>query len=261
MLRFQPSLACGLLFIALANSLVGCQREVDAVGKQLLVDGQQRYWAKQYPEAEEKFNQFLLQYEKSYAAGEAYYLRGLSRLHQSKIDEARADLEHAGGSSIPQVRSLAYAALGNLAFESDQDQAAIVYYERALNDLKREAPMDKVLFRLGVALQRQGAWDQAQRYFSKLMYWFKDSDMVTEARRRYAARSFSIQCGAFADARNANRQAQMLRNKGFPVEEKLLLQNRKTLHVVLVGKYPDYAAAKADEARIAVHFQPTRIVP
>lgn len=249
------------MFVALTVLLVGCQREIDTAGKQLLLDGQQCYWATQYPLAEEKFNQFLLQYAKSYAAGEAYYLRGLSRLHQSRSDQARADLKQAGESGMPQVRGLACAALGNLEFEADQDQSAIVYYKRALSDLKRESPMDKVLFRLGVALQRQGAWDEAQRYFSKLMYWFKESDMVTEARRRYTARSFSIQCGAFADVRNANRRAEMLRNAGFPVEEKLILQNRKTLHVVLVGKYPNYAVAKADEARIAVHFQPTRIVP
>ncbi len=182
---------------------------------------------------------------------EAFYWRGLAEVGRKRPGAARADFEQAlAADPPPELRGLARIALGNLAFEEGRDADAVAAYGEALQDPPEGPPMERVALRLAIALQRLGRWTEADTYLAYVMEHYRGTPAAAEARRRYRARGFAVQTGAYASPANAQVQAAKLRGAGLAPTIVRATGGGRTLHTVRVGKVSTYGEAAALATRV-----------
>lgn len=254
--RFAAVAAVGLV-----TWVTGCEG-VPPAARQMLLTANENYQRGQYLAAEQSSTTFLHHFESSPAAGEAYYIRGLSRAQQHQEAAARADFQAgAKRATRDDLRAYCHAMLGNYAYEDGDVAAAAGHYAAAEPNLPRESPTDLILYRYGVCLQRLGRWKDARQRFSRLLDQFASSPRADAARRLalWPNDAFSIQCGAFGRVDNANAVAGTLRKRGLSPETVYLDLGGTPMWRVIVGRYATYAEARADLARVRA-IEPTALV-
>jgi len=237
---------CVLLLCALAAA-AGCAKgALNKEGQRLFTVGYDSLQQGRYPDADRNFTRVIAGNPNSWALSEVFYFRGLTRLRMGRRTEAKTDfLQGAShyGRKLTQVYSV--VALANLEYEEGHDTMAVNLYKRALARDLGEVPVDAVLFRLAVGLQRLGHWREADDTFAHLIDKYGESELRTAAQRRFQASFFTVQVGAFADRRNARSLAGKLRAEKWPVVVGLVAGKDKTLHTVSVGQYRTYLDARA----------------
>ncbi|MGB3087533.1 MAG: tetratricopeptide repeat protein [Phycisphaerae bacterium] len=219
--------------------------------------------AGRWHEAAEAFTTFLQAHPGSPARGEAYYYRGLARVRLGARDEALADFQHAvRAAPPPPIDAYAHVAIGNLHYEAEEDREAVLAYARALKNPPDDLPLERVLLRLAISLQRIGKWRSADTYLAYVMeHYPKTAAAAAEARRRYRAGAFSVQTGAYASSTGASHEAARLRAAGFQPRLGMTERNRKRFHTVRVGQARTYAEAVALAKRVGAAGFATWVVP
>lgn len=249
-----------LLSAGLAIALVGCDGMLPPAGAKLLGEVEQAYQDGDDATAIVRADRFLLSYNGTNAAGEAYYLRGLAHARRRERDLARRDFEQAlQRAHRKDLAPLTQVALGNLDFEQWKLGTAAEHYRVAVEQLPNEPPKDLVLYRLGLCEARLGHWAQARNWFSQVMHLFSHSAVEPAARRYAAADAFTVQCGAYSDWRNADRQVRMLKERNLPAERRMDSHGR--YHLVQVGRYPRYQEARTALAKVRGLVPTAIIVP
>ena len=237
---------CVLLLCALATA-AGCAKgPLNKEGQRLFTAGYEGLQQGRYPDADRNFTQVIAGNPNSWALSEVFYFRGLTRLRMGRRGDAKADfLQGASryGRELTQIYSV--VALANLEYEEGHDTVAVNLYKRALARDLGEVPVDAVLFRLAVGLQRLGHWREADDTFARLINKYGESELHAAARQRFQASFFTVQVGAFVDRRNAQSLADKLRAEKWPVAVGLAVATDKTLHIVSVGQYRTYLDARA----------------
>ena len=218
--------------------------------------------AGRWHEAAEAFTTFLQAHPGSPARGEAYYYRGLARVRLGARDEALADFQHAvRAAPPPPIDAYANVAIGNLHYEAGEDREAVLAYARVLKNPPDDLPLERVLLRLAISLQRIGKWRSADTYLAYVMEHYPKTAAAAEARRRYQAGAFSVQTGAYASSTGASREAARLRSAGFQPRLGMTERNRKRFHTVRVGRSQTHAEAVALAKRIGAAGFATWVVP
>ncbi len=237
---------CVLLLCALATA-AGCAKgPLNKEGQRLFTAGYESLKQGRYPDADRIFTQVIVRNPNSWALSEVFYFRGLTRLRMGQRGEAKADFQQGAsryGRELTQIYSA--VALANLVYEEGNDRQAVHLYQQVLQCDLGEVPVDAVLFRLGVGLQRLGRWREADDTFAHLINKYGKSQLRTAAQRRFQASFFTVQMGAFVDRRNARSLAGKLRAEKWPVVVGLVAGADKTLHTVSVGRYRTYLDARA----------------
>jgi len=222
----------------------------------------QAFQAGQYAQAVDGFTRYLRSCPTTPTRGEVYYYRGQALVHLNRQREARADFERAIGAEAPEpIRSFARAAIGNLYYEEGNDAKALEAYAPLFRSPRAEVPMDQVLLRTGVSLQRLGKWATADKYLQRLVETHPDTQAAAEARRRLHATGFSVQTGAFASADAAQQEAARVRAAGFTPRIETVRRGRQTLCTVQVGKVRTWAEAEGLAQRLRLGGFATVIVP
>lgn len=182
------------------------------------------------------------------AAADAFYYRGLARTQLRQRDPARRDLDSAARlAKDPALRALAHAQLGNLDFDDQRYGDAIRHYRAARPDLPASAPIDRILYQYGVALERTGASAESRQIFAELTQKYPSSPFAVQAgSRRGGANVFSIQCGVFNRGDLAQQAAGRLRGQGF---DATVVPDGGSFKV-RVGRYRTYAEASAQLPRV-----------
>ncbi len=249
----RPSVACLALLAALLPAAAGgCASSAQRPGGTYFDAGHAAYARGQWQAAADDFTRYLQIYPSSPHRAEAYYYRGNARVHLGRRADALADFQRAVvAEPHPAIRSLAHVALGNLYFEGGHDREAVRAYAEALKAPPPETPLERVLLRLAISLQRLGKWTQADRYLAWVIENHASTGAATEARRRYRAAAFAVQTGAYASSAGARREALRLRQAGFRPR----IAARRTgagrpLHAVHVGQVGTYAEAAALARRV-----------
>jgi tetratricopeptide (TPR) repeat protein len=234
----------------------------------LLRQGFQFYSAQQVDQAEAAADRFIADHPNAPEIDQAYYLRGISRLTQGHSAAAAADLRLAiQKTSRPDLRSKAYRALGDLAYDQDQWPDALRDFQAALNNPTLDPTTANYLnYRIGAVLQAQGDWPQAEPWFAKVIAARRDPALTDRALRRLHARAFALQYGAFQDPQSAQALAAQLRDGGIPAnvvtEARTDPRSDPTVwYLVQSGSYPTYAAATAARNQILPQIPVTVIVP
>ena len=242
---------CGIWILLLPGIFaVGCMQPLDSQGRAILVAGRQQYGESNYVQSSNTLSQFLEKYNRTQESGEAWYLRGLCyrEIGTSNEAAAQADLKNAAARGADAgLRALSRVALGHMCYEKTTPDlaGAIEHYEKSLKGLKNEPPKDVVLYRLGTALQKQGKWSQADRYFSQCFDTFGNSTFAPYARKQFGSKMFRIQVTALSDLRNAQKKVQELRGAGWKADwTAMQKEDGKMLYQVRVGKYPNYGEAQ-----------------
>lgn len=232
-----------------STAVAGCG-ELPPAGRNMLRSGSQAYREGRYDDARTVLTQFLSQYGATDPAAEAYYVRGLCRLRQRDREGARKDMHLAvGHTGNEDLLARARAVLGSMAYEDGDWAAAVEHYAPAVTRLPPAPPLDQILYRHGVSLQRLGRWAQARDQFSRLLQAFPNSSTVPHARRAFSWRQdwFSIQCGAYQQrgsaATEAGRLTAALKAGDLKAEHRLDWRGGQAVYVVRVGRFPTYAEA------------------
>jgi tetratricopeptide (TPR) repeat protein len=254
MMRLDLKLIAALSILPLT---VGCP-EPASTDIQLLEEGRRAYDAKQYDRAIEILTRFINAGTDREQLAVALYTRGAAEAAGAqpgtpRRQRAYADVQRAAASSSdPTLQWRAAALLGTMYFEDEQWASAIAQYRTAIERMPKASPMDMLLYRQGLCLERTNRWSEARTVFQWIVNEFTGGPYAAAALRRIAlnADHFAIQCGVFAEKRNAEKLAADLRAKGYSADVRPELIERRTKQVVFVGRFTDYAEALRELARV-----------
>ena len=110
--------------------------------------------------------------------------------------------------------------------------------------LPERPPLDAVLYRLAVSLQGIGQWSQADEHLSRCFNDFERSVYADHARRRFGARMFSLQVGAFEKLNGAKKVVNELTQQGWPANWSAQRRDGQLLYVVQTGQYNTFTQAQ-----------------
>jgi TolA-binding protein len=248
--------AAGFLAVA------GCASSVTREAQQDFNPGRAAFEAGRWQEAADAFTRFLAAHPSSPARGEVYYCRGLAEVRLTRRDEALADFQRAiRAAPPPPIPAYARVAAGNLHFEEGRDWDAVRAYNGVLRNPPDGVPLDRLVLRLAISLQRVGRWSTADTYLAYVIANFPGTPAAAEARRRYRAGAFTVQTGAYTSSEGAHREASRLRTAGFAPEIGVTQQQACRLHTVRVGRAQTYAEALSLAQRVSAAGFSAYVVP
>lgn len=180
--------------------------------------------------------------------------------------EAKANLQQARTVYIralkadPSTRLEAYirAGIGNVAFYQDDYQTAVEQFATAYDRLDESGLQAMTLLRMGMAQQRLGRWEQADRTFLQLQRLFPQSSAAQVSRTKYGARQFWLQLATFSQPALADKAIIQLQKEGFRPSRTADAQGR---HIVRVGPANSYAEALGLKIRLAATYPGSIINP
>jgi TolA-binding protein len=244
-------LVAGLVAV-IAAAVPGCAKgPLDRDSQALFTAGHERFLAGDYRAAEQKFGQVIAGNPTSWALSEVHYFRGLARLKLGRRSEARNDFRKGAtlfGRELTQVYSA--VALANLEYEEGNDATAAHLYGQALEHRVKGLPIDRVLYRYAVSLQRLGRWAEAEDALCELISDHGDSPLAAAAGRRFHVDAFTVQVGAFANPANARALAEKVRREGYAVTVSPTGPIEKRLNAVCAGRFSTHREAEAAAARL-----------
>ena len=246
-MRKTSGLARTVTLLCLAGGVLGCNGQLNPQAKDLLRSGYDMYGRGDDRETVRRMDAFLQENGRSSRADEGYYLRGLAKYRLGDRPGAEADLNEAlGRTERKDIRVGARFALGEMAYEDGDMALAENAYRQALADIEPgQKSAERVYYRLGCILQRQGRWRDASGQFRRLRHHFVDSELAKRAGRRVNGDAWTVQVGAFRAKSRADAVAAELRGKGFQAFSQPVPEDSTLLFVVQVGLYPTYEQAVA----------------
>jgi len=239
----------------------GCTEKMQA-DRAAFDDAFSAFQAGQWQRSADGFTKFLRSDPTSESRGEVYYYRGEALVRLNRRPEAMADFQRAIGAPARQpILAFSQVAIGNLNYEEGYDVKAVEYYAEAMKGPQDDLPMDLVMLRLGISLQRLGQWPMADKYLDRVVDRFPETAAAVEARRRLHTTAFAIQTGAFTTPSAAQHESERLRASGYEVHLGEAVRNGQVLHTVQVGRARNYVEAQALGRRLAESGFSALIVP
>jgi len=244
-MRRRRDSAWAVSVLCALGALFGCNGPLGPQAKELLRSGYTSYDKGDDQATVSRMSEFLAAHGRSRRADEAYYLRGLALYRLKDREGARADLnEAASRTSHKALRVRAMAALGELAYEDGEMAFAENMYRQALAAMAPDdVQADRVHYRLGCILQRQGRWRKADAQFNRLIYRFGDSALAGRARARVHCSMWTVQAAAYSRKARAAAAAAKLRRSGLSSFSRAVSTGGELLFVVQVGRYATYEQA------------------
>jgi len=260
-MRRQGCLAAWAAGLLLVSS--GCNGPLSPQAQELLLAGVDAYKRGDDKEAVGKLDEFLKDNAKSQAAGQAFYMRGLARYRLKDYPSAKVDLLDAlNRGPGEELRAKSAAALGDLAYDTEDVPVAETMYRRAMDGLKKDQPpADQVYYRLGCTLQRLGRWTEADQQFDRLIYLFEGTEFARRAARLTHATVWTVQAGALRDRQRADAAARSLQAKGLQASVAMVLDGGQAVFAVRVGRYADYEQARSDLPKVKPYSSDAYVTP
>jgi TolA-binding protein len=231
--------------LVLLLAVAGCKTTQDTTRVELLA-AENAYREADYRAAIDRLSAYLQAHPESEHRARAQYVRGLAAARAGQRSLAYSDFEQAAErASDGQIAWSAAAVLGVLHFEDERWDSAAYWLEKAVREMPTVAPMDALLFRLGLCRERTSRWEAAEAAYRRVVQLFPSGRYSDLARRRLevGAASYAVQCGVFSNPRNAERLENQLRRNGLDPRVEQEARDGRPYYVVLVGKYKDYEAA------------------
>jgi len=225
----------------------GCgPRPLTPEARRLLEDGIDAYDQGNASAAVRQFDTFLRDYGRMQRADEARYYRGLAHYGLGHVDAAQEDLQRAAArTSDDQLRGKALIGLADIAYDADDMAEAERLFVQSLDNLERgRPPRDRVLYRLGDALQRQSRWPQANRYFNQLIGDFEGTALARQAAERVNGQHWTVEAGRFANTSDAQGLAATLARAGLSAGLWRRMVDDRLVVYVYVGHYSTYEHAQ-----------------
>jgi tetratricopeptide (TPR) repeat protein len=251
------------VLLATGCGLAGCGG-VPASALRQVSEAQTAAAGGRYARAEQLVDPVIRAHGRKRQTATAYYVRGLCRIQSGARAGAREDFDSALRlSQDAELSALVEAQLGNMAFDDGDYSAACLHYEKAAPRLPHSAPSDRVLLQYGIALQRSGRFDEADRKYAQLIESYPNSPHLAAAHAKQAwdGAYFAIQCGAFGQQASAQALAASLHSRGLKSSITAEERGGSRLFMVRVGRFPSYADAARLLARVRAVAPDAYIVP
>ncbi|MGH7179292.1 MAG: SPOR domain-containing protein [Tepidisphaeraceae bacterium] len=250
-------LACGIL--------VGC---ADQSAKQNLSAGYQSLQAGQFDDALARADAQIKAGAHAPGTAEALYLRGRTLEQRTKSDPAQGKSDLAGArdaytqalrlSPNQPLESYIRASLGNVAYWQDDYATAEQQWIEAYGKIPGDDVNAFILYRIGLAQQRQGNFTHADATFAKVQQQAPNTEAAERARSHSGYRAFTVQVATFASPQSADAAIATLRRSGaIPTRQ----TNSRGQLVISIGPASTYPQAQALKDRFASSYPDAIIVP
>lgn len=250
---------CGLFFTLLVLS--GCAAAPPPVTAHLQ-SGYQAYQQGRFLNAENIARTYIAADTTGKNLAEAYYLAAISEEHQDELALAAQDYQAAINHSQRQdLQGKSYKALGDLSYVQARFNRAIINYKNFLTVDPSAAPDPRMLYRLGIALQNTGQWNDSRQYLDHLIASFPNSQLAKSAMHRLTMNHFTLQFGAWNNAAAAWRQVAGLKARGMAANVVSRSIAGRRLFLVQGGVYMTYSAAMAARSAAASQAPQVIVVP
>ncbi len=190
-------------------------------------------------------------YEEMQAANDAEAARNLAAARQAYVSALQL--------SPPQpLAARLRTGVANVAYFQEDYPTAIQQWTIAYEQTDLEDQKPWILYRIGLANQRLGNFDQADRLFAQVQQQYPNTEPANRARARQGHRAFHVQVGVFSQPLLANRMVEDLKSQGLAAT---ISPDNQGRHVVLVGPASTWAAARQIQERLRPQYPDALIVP
>ena len=256
-----------VVLLAASISLGGCSSDGDARAN--LESGYQALESKNYDTAMSAADQQLSKAPGGPGSAEALYLRGraLEQRQASSPQQSRADWQAARAAyqealaqkPSPQLEAHIRAGLANVAYFQD-DYATAIQQWSAVNprDLKNPDVTSWILYRTGIAQQRIGQFEAADKTFASVQQQFPGTEPARRAKEHQGVRAFYVQLGAYTNATSASSAASDVRRQGV---NPVTIKDPQGRQLLRVGPVPSYAQAVSLKSRFTSKYPDAIVVP
>ncbi|MBC7785827.1 MAG: SPOR domain-containing protein [Burkholderiales bacterium] len=256
----------GILAPLIAGICAGCTTEPISID---LERSRAALAMNEYADAQAAAETYLAGDPSGPRAAEANYLKGraLEDRTAATADEARDNLQGArtayvaaltAGTQDRALEGLIRASLADVAYWQEDFAVAAEQGNAAYGLLSDDDARAWTLYRTGVAQQRMGSFEEADKSLNAVQTQHPGSEPASRARPRTGVRAFSVQAATFAQASIADSAIASLTQQGFSVTKRL---NDSGKTVIMVGPYQSYAQASGVRTRLAAKYPDAMIVP
>ncbi len=238
--------------VSLTALLAGCNAAVSPEAKGYLQSADTAFRREDDQAAIEATSRFIRMHPRLEESGEAYYIRGLARCREGKINAGKDDLQTALTlTKRKDLIALVNCRLGDMSYQSGEMTTSEKYYRAALEYVRPKVPpADEAMYRLGCILQREGRWREADLFFSKVVHFFEGTALAERAADHSHAVQWSIQAAAMSNITSAKHLRGRLRSAGLNARTDLELKSGRVMRLVRVGSYRTYGQAQADLGKV-----------
>jgi len=195
---------------------------------------------------------------------ELYYILALSYLKDGNYlrawDIFEIILNEAADSRFKEEAIL---GLGDVYFLREDFRRSGQYYEKLLKEHPDTKLKAQAYYRLAQVGFRAGDNQQAGAYLQKIKAEFPQNIEVRLNNNLPALAEiyYTVQVGSFSEAKNAERLADKLKERGYPAYSEETASRGKAFYRVRVGKFKTRYEAQTQEEQLAKEGYPTRIYP
>jgi TolA-binding protein len=185
----------------------------------LYEEGMSQFLAGRYGQAANRLGRAATESADGQLRARASLLEGRSCLALGQFHQAEAAFRRGltVGFLPKEVQAGLEFGLADSLYGQERYREAEERYQHVLRYSSDFIMADEAAFKMAVACQRAGLWEEARRQFAFVAGRFPRSPRAEAARRYQQAgfQGFTVQCGAFSSADAAQRLAASLRQKGF----------------------------------------------
>jgi tetratricopeptide (TPR) repeat protein len=246
----------------------GCAPRSPGAQRAALSDATAALQARDHAAAIQIADQVLASSPDPATAARAYYLRGraiedlvVQSPEQAKQNLALARQSYVAGLNASPDRELGaylHASLADVAYWQEDYATAVAEGSIAYPRLPAGESQAWTLYRVGVAQQRLGQFDAADRTFAEVQRRHAGTEPAVRARDRVGKRAFFVQLATFQNAAAAEKLAGEVASAGLPPHRLIDEQNR---HIVGIGPLASYAIAQQARSRFTARFPDALIIP
>lgn len=251
-----------------AGLLVGCASTRAPESRSLLQQTSAALESQRYDEAIRLAEAYLSTYPTGAGAAEALYIRGRAfedmpvtsegNAQANMLAARRAYLDALERRPDAALAGYLHASIADVAYWQDDYVSAARHGRLAMPLLSTDEQRSWTLYRTGVAEQRLGQFDAADRTFAEVQSRFPASEAAQRARDRMGRRAFFVQLATYSNAQLADALIAQLTREG---QSPRRVVDARGHHVVSIGPFGNFDSAKQARQRLAARFPDALIVP
>jgi tetratricopeptide (TPR) repeat protein len=236
------------IVLAAAAGIAGCGRPLPPPAAENLHQALTAYEQGDDAAVIDRTSQIIANFSRSPETAEAYYLRALARIRRDDAAGGQQDLQKALAlARRDDLAARAHLALGLLADTRGDPNAARQQYVAAVErfacvggccDAHEEA-----LCRLGLLLQTQGEFLEADRYFDRLLHLYCQGRWSALARQQIRGQAWTLRAGSFSSLDEARQKREELEKAGREAQV-VPVHCPDVSFEVRVGRYKTYQEAQ-----------------
>jgi tetratricopeptide (TPR) repeat protein len=246
---------------------VGCAPQSGVLQTSALYEeGMRQFLAGRYGQAATRLGRAATESTDAQLRARASLLEGRSYLALGQFSQAEVAFRRGltVGFLPKEVEGGLEFGLADSLFGQERYREAAERYQHVLRYFSDFIMADEAGFKMAVACQRAGLWEEARQQFAFVAGRFPQSPRAEAARRYQQAglQGFTVQCGAFSSADSAQRLAANLRQRGFsPRLVAATAADGRSFTAVQVGSFRTWAEAVRLRTRLQGAGFETRILP